>query len=82
MQSFRRRSATVTALKWTGDNIDELMELCPEALTRLFDPDLGRDAAIPENGVHRLCKPCHWVVKHEAGRYAVLTESEFRREYE
>lgn len=64
MKLYRKRTPVIEAVLWTGDNVDEIKEFCPDATIdgygKLWIPAI----------IHRYCAKCpSFIVKDPDNQY-------------
>jgi hypothetical protein len=88
---WRIKNATVEAVQWTGDNIDQVYELTgchnfdvlEEAdRANCDDPEATASLYSKTNSTWKLVKTGDWVVKGFAGVLFPVGDEKFRRDYE
>lgn len=82
---FRKRAIEVEALKWTGDNLDEMTKFAGDDFSYALDPKLGDDCAQVFDKLHSswiTVYPGQWVVKGIKGEFYPIADDVLAETYE
>lgn len=91
MTRYYRRAAAVEAVRWDGDNADEVVELTGRGNFDVLDGEDRANSDDPEctaavlDGLHSTwagVKDGQWIVKEASGRLRAYRDGEFREAYE
>ncbi len=75
MTRYVRRPPTVDAVQWTGENLDEVRDLFPEARPAIKGGDLHIPHLVPSAQSGR------WIVQLESGSVRVYGDSGFHSRF-
>jgi hypothetical protein len=80
MKKYRKKPVVIEAIQWTGDNVDEIKEVCE--FHSYISPEDENTLIIKTLEGNMKCEKGSWIIKGVQGEYYPCKDDIFKQTYE